>query len=199
MGDQNYSPNYMSPYRLRNAAQTFQRPIDEVLRGLPFAFAYINDVLIASRDIKEHQDHMLKIFMRLAHFGLKINVSWCDFAVSKLNFLGHMIVEQGITPIPEKVTTMRDFLQPTLLRQLRRFLGLVNYYRRFIPGCFRKLTLLTNMQQQRKNKNAKILIEGEYLTTFHNAKKALADFTKLSYICDDDTATLSVTTDASGD
>ena len=187
------------PFRLRNAAQTFQRLIDEVLRGLPFAFAYIDDVLIASCDIKEHQDHLLQFFERLTHFGLKINLSKCEFAVSKLNFLGHMIDEQGITPVPEKVTAIQNFPQPTSLRQLRRFLGLVNYYRRFIPGCSRILTPLSNMLQQQKNKNTKIQIEGEALTAFHNAKKALADFTKLSYISNDNTSTLSLTTDASGD
>ena len=110
-----------------------------------------------------------------------------------------MIDEQGITPVPEKVTAIQNFPQPTSLRQLRRFLGLVNYYRRFIPGCSRILTPLTNMLQQQKNKNAKIQIEREALTAFHNAKKALADFTKLSYISNDNTSTLSLTTDASGD
>ena len=71
------------PFRLRNATQTFLRLIEEVLRGLPFVFAYIDDVLIASRNINEHQDHVLQVFKRLAHFGLKINVSKCDFVVSK--------------------------------------------------------------------------------------------------------------------
>ena len=142
---------------------------------------------------------MLQVFKRLAHFGLKINVSKCDFSVSKINFLGHMIDEQGIIPVPEKVTAIQNFPQPTSLRQFRRFLGLVNYYRRFIPGCSRILTPFTNMlQQQQKNKNAKILVE-EALTAFQNAKKALVDFTRLSYICNDNTATLSLTTDASGD
>ena len=91
------------PFRLRNAAQTFQWIIDKVLRGLPFAFAYINDVLVASHDIKEHHDHMLQVFKRLAHFDLKINVSRCDFAISKLNFLGHMIDELGITPAQKTI------------------------------------------------------------------------------------------------
>ena len=74
---------------------------------------------------------MLQVFERLAHFGLKINVSKCDFAASKSNFLGHMMDEQGITPVPEKVTAIQNFPQPTSLRQLRRFLGLVifkNYF-----------------------------------------------------------------------
>ena len=132
-------------FGLRNAARTFQRLIDEVLRGLPFAFAYIDDVLNASRDIKEYQDLMLQVFERLAHFGLKINVSKCHFAASNQNFLGHMIDEQGITPVPEKVTAIQNFPQPSSLRQLQRFLGLINYYCRFIPGCSRILTPFTNM------------------------------------------------------
>ena len=73
------------PFELRNTAQTFQRLIDEVFRGLLFAFAYI-DVLIACRDIKELQDHMQQVFERRAHFGLKINVNKCGFAVSKQDF-----------------------------------------------------------------------------------------------------------------
>ena len=186
------------PFGLRNAAQTFQILIDEVLRGLPFTFAYIDDVLIDSWDIKEHQDHMYQVFERLTDFGLKINVNKCDFVASKLNFLGHVIHEHGITPVPEKVAAIQNFPLPISLRQLPRFLSLINHYRRFIPGCSRILNPLTNMLQQ-KNKNSKILWEGVPLTTFHNAKKALADFTKLSYISDDDTATLSLTTDASGD
>ena len=189
------------PFGLLDAAQTFQRLIDEVLRGLPFDFAYIDDVHIASHDIEEHQDPMNQVFERLAHFGLRINVNKCDFAVSKLNFWGHVINQHGITPVLKKVAAIQiqNFPRPTSLRQLRRFLGLINFYRKFIPGCSRILTPLTNMLQQQKNKNAKILIKGEALTAFHNAKKALADFIKLSYISDDDTTTLSLTTDASED
>ena len=95
------------------------------MRGLPFAFAYIDDVLITSHDMKEYQDHMNQVFERLVHFGLKINTNKCDFAVSKLNFLGHVIDEQGITHVPDKVAAIQNFPQPTSLRQ-RRFLGLIN-------------------------------------------------------------------------
>ena len=114
------------PFGLRNAAQTFQRLIEEILRRLPFAFAYINDVLIDSRDIKEHQGHKHQVFERLAHFGLKINMNKCDFAISKLTFLGHVIVEYEITLVTEKVAAIQNFPRPTSLRQLRRFLGLIN-------------------------------------------------------------------------
>ena len=90
-----------------------------------------------------------------------------------------MIDEQGITLVPEKVTAIQNFPRPTSQRQLRRFLGLANYYCRFIPGCSRILTRLTNMLQQQKNKNAKIQIEGEALTAFHNAKKCDGKMTNI--------------------
>ena len=133
------------PFGLRNSVQIFQRLIDEVLRGFPFAFAYIDNVLIASRNIREDQDHMQQVFERLAQFRLKINVKKCDFAVSKLNFLGHVIDEHRNTLVPEKGAAIENFPQPISLRQLWRFLGLINYYRRFIPGCSKILTPLKNM------------------------------------------------------
>lgn len=111
-------------------------------------------------------------------------------------FLGHVIDEHGITPVPEKVETIKDFHQPTSLRQLRRFLGLINYYRRFIPGYATILTPLTDILHNQKRKNAKIQLQGETLRTFHQAKKALADFTKISYITDDENEVLTLTTDA---
>ena len=88
------------PFGLRNAAQTFQRLIDKLLRGLPFTFAYIDDVL---DDAKGHQDHMKQVFERLAHFSLKINVNKCDFVASQLNFLGHVIDELRITTVQRKL------------------------------------------------------------------------------------------------
>lgn len=69
-------------FGLHNVAQSFQRLIDVVLRWLTFAFAYINDILIASWNIKEHHDHLQQIFERLEHFCLKINVNKCKFSVS---------------------------------------------------------------------------------------------------------------------
>lgn len=83
-------------FGLGNAAQTFQRLPDEVLRGLLFSFVYIRDVLIANNDLKEHYEHLKQVFERLTHFGLNI------FAVSKLTFLDHVIDGYSITPVPEK-------------------------------------------------------------------------------------------------
>ena len=185
------------PFGLRNAAQTFQRLIDEVLRGLPFTFAYIDDVLIASKNTEEHYDHLQQVFERLAHFGLKINVEKCIFGANKLNFLGHEIDETGIAPLPEKVSAIQNFEQPTSLRQLRRFIGMINYYRQFIPHCSTILAPLTDSLKNQKKKNAKITIQGEALEAFTKAKTALSQFTKLNYLKDDPTTKITLTTDAS--
>lgn len=183
------------PFGLRNAAQTFQRLIDEVFRGLPFVYAYIDDVLVASKSEEEHKFHLHQIFQRLSHFGLKINMDKCLLGVNELNFLGHVIDQNGISPLPEKIEAIQNFPQPTSVRQLRRFIGTLNYYRRFIPNCSSILTPLTNIIQK-KNKN--ITLPPDAVEAFNTAKSALADFTKLSYIHNDESNTLSLTTDASG-
>ena len=123
------------PFGLRNAAQTFQRFVDQVIRGLPFVYAYIDGILIASESPEQHEVHLRLLFARFQQYSVVINPSKCSFGVSELQFLGHHINELGISPLPEKVTVIQDYPQPTSLKKLRGFLGLVNFYRRFIPDC----------------------------------------------------------------
>ena len=99
------------PLGLRNAAQTFQRFMDQVLRGLSFAYGYIDDVLIDSSKPEEHLQHLKIVFERFSANGIVINPNKCLFGARELTFLGHHI---------DKKT-------------LRRFIGLVNFYHRFIP------------------------------------------------------------------
>jgi hypothetical protein len=86
------------PFGLRNAAQTFQRFMDNVLRGIPFAYAYIDDVLIASTTPEEHLHHLRVVFERLTSYGIVVNLNKCVFGVPELDFLGHHIDCNGITP-----------------------------------------------------------------------------------------------------
>ena len=118
------------------AAQTFQRFIfiDQVLRGLPFCYAYIDD-LIASPSMEVHQAHLWEVLQQLSDHGITVNPTKCVTGVTEVDFMGHRVTSQGIQPLEDKVCAIRDFLQPTLLHKLREFLGLVNFYRRFIPNC----------------------------------------------------------------
>lgn len=122
-------------FGLRNTAQTFQRFIDQVLRGLYFCYAYIDDLLIASSSADEHKHHLRLVLERLNDHGVVINPAKCVLGAPQLEFLGHLVDSHGIRPLEEKVQAIRTFPQPTTQRKLREFLGLVNYYHRFIPHC----------------------------------------------------------------
>ena len=91
------------------------------LCGLPFAYNYINDLLITSKDSEEHKNHLCMVFERLQDHGIFINPSKCELGVSQLQFLGHQIDSQGIRPLPEKVQAVKEFPQPTTTRKLRNF------------------------------------------------------------------------------
>lgn len=97
------------PFGLKNAAQTFQRFIDQVLRRLDFCYAYIDDLLVASSSPEEHQQHLRLIFERLSHHGIIINAQKCVSGVSSVQFLGHLVDSDGIHPLPFKVQTIVDF------------------------------------------------------------------------------------------
>ena len=123
------------PFGLRNAAQTFQRFIDMVLHGLHFCYAYIDDLLIASHNAEEHETHLRLVLQRLSDHGIVINPRKCKFGVPTLQFLGHQVDSTGIRPLDDKVKAIRDFPKPNSQRKLREFLGLVNFYHRFLPHC----------------------------------------------------------------
>nr|VZI48499.1 unnamed protein product [Spirometra erinaceieuropaei] len=166
------------PFGFRNAAQTFQRFIDRVLRGLPFVYAYIDDLLMASRNAEEHKEHLALMFDRLDQFGVVINPSKCVLGVPSLDFLGHHVDAQGLRPLSSTVEAIRDFPPPTSKRQLQRFLGMVNFYRRFLPNCADLMLQLTNLLSGPKGP---LELRGHALTAFERLKTALADATLLTH------------------
>lgn len=181
-----------TPFGLRNAAQTFQRFIDDVLRGLDFVYAYVDDVLIASSSPEEHESHLEQLFQRLKEYGVIINQAKCKFGVGQVQFLGHLINAQGISPLQDKVNDIANFPEPATASQLRRFLGMVNFYRRFMPHCAQLLLPLTQLLQG----NPKVIsMTPEAREAFSSAKKALADVTLLTH--PSPTAEIVLSTDAS--
>jgi hypothetical protein len=133
------------PFGLTYAAQSFQRLMDKLFCHLPFVFTYLDDHLIASRTLEEHLLHLQQFFQVLQENGLTINPAKCVFAVSSLKFLGHMVDEAGITPLPRHVAAVQDCPPLTDIKQLQRFLGLINFYRRFLPAVARTLQHLTDL------------------------------------------------------
>ena len=182
------------PFGLRNAAQTFQRFIDEVLRDLNFCYAYIDDILIASSTPEEHQNHLIAVFQRFKEFGVIINPSKCEFGVNKLTFLGHYVTAQGIQPLPDKVQAIQQFPHPTTQQKLREFLGLINFYHQFIPHCADILRPLHSLLTT--NKAKQLLTWDEHtMKAFNDIKQAMADASLLAYPQTD--APTNIMTDAS--
>ncbi|CAH8550920.1 unnamed protein product [Dicrocoelium dendriticum] len=182
------------PFGLRNAAQTFQRFIDQVLRGLDFVFAYIDDILVASSNHEEHLSHLRQIFERFDHYGVTINVDKCVFGQSSVDFLGHRIDRTGISPLPEKTKAITEYPMPQSYKSLRRFLGMVNYYGRFIPDCSKLLQPLTDLL---RGKTRKFKPTNEAIDAFDKIKHALSNVTALSHLRTDVNTPLILKTDAS--
>ena len=101
------------PFSLRNAAQTFQPFIDEVLWELYFCYMYMDDILIASAMTEEYQEHLHLLFTHLQDLGIVINLTKCILCIRELNFLGHCVNRSDIRPLEEKVQIIRDFLLPS--------------------------------------------------------------------------------------
>ena len=162
------------PFGLRNAVQNFQRFIDHVLRGFDFVFAYIDDLLVASRDDVEHRHHLALVFECLSTFGVTLNPSKCCFGRNAVDFVGHEISENGIRPLEAHVHTIRDFPPPTT----KRFLGIVNFYRRFIPNCASVVMPLTILMIEPRGPQE---LSPDALQAFSKIKSPLADATLLAH------------------
>ena len=126
------------PFGLSNAPAIFQRLMEQVISGLnpmdgpSFVAVYIDDLLIYSRSWKEHLDHLSKVMERLREVNLKLKLPKCHFMRKSVEFLGHILTPQGLQPNPQQVAAVQAFPVPKNVSELRRFLGLTSYYRRFI-------------------------------------------------------------------
>lgn len=163
------------PFGLRNAAQTFQRFIDQVVADLPFCFAYLDDLLIASASPAEHAAHLRCIFSRLASHGILINVKKSQFGRHELDFLGHHVTATGIRPLDARMAAIRNFPQPTSIRKLREFIGLVTFYHRFQPHLAAKLAPLHAMLQLRNRQKQQLIWTDSATTAFTDVKTAFTD------------------------
>ena len=136
------------PFGLSQAPAYFQRLIHEVLKGITFAFGYLDDILIFSPDNKTHLEHLEVVFQRLREADLKLKASKCNFFKKHIQYLGHLVSGEGIELLPEKLEAVRKMPPPTTPKEVRQFLGLVGYYRKFVPkfaDIARPLTNLTKL------------------------------------------------------
>ena len=181
-----------TPFGLKNAGQDFQRLMDEILGDIPRVFVYIDDILIASESYDQHYEDLKQVCTILERHGMVVNRSKCILAQSSVEFLGYHVDKDGIMPLPDRVEDIRKTPAPTTVKELQSFLGMVNYYRRFIPKAAHHLTPLFELL---KGKPKTISWTKEQQAGFDAIKDALAAAALLKHPRPN--APLALTTDAS--
>ena len=124
------------PFGLCNAPATFSRLMDRVLAGLHWetCLFYLDDIIVFSSTWEEHLARLREVFERLRHAKLKLGASKCTFAAKEVSYLGHRVTEEGLLPDPSLLAAIRDIPPPKTATEVRSFLGLAGYYRRYVKG-----------------------------------------------------------------
>ena len=123
----------MVPFGLAQAPAYLQLPMNKVLEGLTFAMTNFDNIIIFSNSEEEHLLHLEEVFHWLRKAGLKIKQSKCDFFKSKIHYLGHLISEGGICLLRDKLDSIKNMLALKCVKEIKQFLGLTGYYRKFVP------------------------------------------------------------------
>jgi len=123
------------PYGLTGAPATFQRLLDRLIgpEMEPFAFAYLDDIVIVTPTFEEHMVWLKRVLDKITNAGLTVNPDKCEFCRSQVRYLGFIVQGEGLTVDPEKTRPILEYPAPRNIKQLRRFLGMSSWYRRFIP------------------------------------------------------------------
>ena len=180
------------PFGLKNAGQDFQRLMDQILGDIPHTFVYLDDILIASATKEEHLQDLERVFKILSQNGLVVNRKKCILGKPNIEFLGHEVDSQGIRPLKEKVEAILAVKPPTSIKELQRFHGMVNYYRRFVKAAAHHMFELF---ESLAGKPKKLEWNDKLQYAFDSIKQALANSTLLHH--PDSSLPLAVTTDAS--
>lgn len=146
------------PFGLRNAAPKFQKHSHQVYRGLHLVFLYVDVIFVAGPLEQERHCYLRLLFDRLQFNGLVINAEKCVFGASHIEFLSQRITPEYIQPLEANVKTIRNIPQPSSFRTVREFLGLLNFHRRFIPGCAHLLKPLTDLLRGSKSSNNRVRV-----------------------------------------
>ena len=163
----------------------------------------MDDLLVTSPDHKTHKKHLRIFIARLAEYGIIIGPEKCQFGTIELSFLGHHVCAERISPLPSAVDAIVNFVKPEKQQALRRYLGMVNYYHRFIPHCASKLTPLNNLLTAANEGHTRLSPKSNFdlkwdknaESAFSESKQILANATLLVH--PDPTAQINITCDAS--
>ena len=180
------------PMGIKNAPATFQRLMDTVLTGMlgTEAFVYLDDVVIYSETLEEHDVTARRLFKRLREANLKLQPHKCDFLCPEVAYLGHIFGREGVRPNPAKVAAIKELPRPKTVRNVRQFVGLSGYYRRFIENYAKLAKPLADLLK----KEAKFIWGLEQEESFCKLRETLCQEPILRY--PDFSKTFKLTTDA---
>ncbi|KAL7297542.1 hypothetical protein TKK_0009902 [Trichogramma kaykai] len=168
------------PFGLKNAPASFQRMMDKILMKYlyKFCFVYMDDIVIFSKSLQEHLQHIKLIFEELKQFNLKMQLDKSEFLRKEVPFLGHIITSDGIKPNPEKIKAIVEYPIPKTQKEIKAFLGLSGYYRKCIKDYAKITKPLTNALRKGEAINIK---ETNYIEAFNKCKELITNAPILQY------------------
>ena len=164
------------PFGLAQVLAYFQDLMNKVLKDSPFTIAYLDDMIIYSKSAKEHLGYFHKVFQKLHDAKSTMKLSRCHFFAKEIQYLGHIHSNTGIKPLPPRQQLLNSWT-PRTAKQVRAFLGLVDYYHRFIKNFAHIAKPLTALTQH----DAKFTWTSGHLTAFNTLKSALLKAPILCY------------------
>ena len=146
------------PFGLKNGPAIFQRVIDDVLRSEigKTCYVYMDDVIVFGKSFEEHLNNLNNILQLLNNANLKVQIEKSEFLHDKIEFLGYIITSEGIKPNYKKIEAISRYPKPSNIKELRGFLGMMGYYRRFIKDFARIAKPLTNLLKLGEIKTVRI-------------------------------------------
>lgn len=168
------------PFGLKNAPSTFQRMMNSILSELigKICFVYLDDIIIFSTSIEEHLISIERVFRKLQEANLKVQLDKCEFMRKEIEYLGHVVTSEGVKPNPNKIKAIKQFPVPKTTKQIKQFLGLVGYYRKFIKDFAH---IAKPMTTQLKKGNRINPSDKDYLSAFNKLKSLIISESILSY------------------
>lgn len=167
------------PFGLKNSPATFQRVMDDLLRDVlnKFCLVYLDDIIIFSPSLDEHIKHLKLVFEKLKNANLKLQLDKCEFLRKETEYLGHVITPDGIKPNPKKIEAIRNFPIPKTQREIKSFLGLLGYYRKFINNLAKITKPLTMCLRKKET----VKHTPEFIDAFEKCKVLLCNDPVLKY------------------
>lgn len=184
------------PMGLKTSPSGFSRAMTLAMSGLSheICFIYLDDLIVFGNNLTVHNRNLAKVLQRLRNVNLKLNPSKCEFMRKEILYLGHIISSEGISPDPEKISTIKQYPQPQNADQTKRFIAFANYYRRFIKNFAHLAAPLNHLTR----KGVTFTWTNECQTSFLKLKECLANPPVLQYPDFSDTNKFILKTDASG-